>query len=205
MCVPPRPCHESVSLPFWAEDVRPRDVLVASSRIGIGPTKLQVLHASCHSFSFTSFTPFLLSVPYSPSLSLSPKFHWTLGSPHCCQEPGKSFKRIAKPPDPGSKFRVNQGCGSGFPTTAPHQRRGDPRVCCEYGNAKVPGAANGNAAAGGEAGQRALRPGSRQATGVPSAFRRSPDGSTADSDKGSAPRTFPSLGKLVLGWKMIKQ
>lgn len=43
-------------------------------------------------------------------LSLSLKFPWILGSPHCCWEPQKASKRKRSPLLVALKFRVDQGC-----------------------------------------------------------------------------------------------
>lgn len=71
----------------------------------------------------------------------------------------EKLQKNSEAPGPGSKFRINQRlpvfqaeARVWLSMTAPHRRKGYPGVCCKDGNAKVPGATNRNAAAGGEAG-----------------------------------------------------
>lgn len=135
--------------------------------MGLEPrsTIFELLHASYHLFPFIfySVSPFFpLFHSHPPLLSLSPKFHWILGSAHRSQEPGVAFERETKPLDNDSKFRINQGCscsrrkqGSNFAVTALKLEKGPPQgAVCKYGNVMVPVAANENTAVSGEASQQ---------------------------------------------------
>lgn len=107
---------------------------------------------------------FTHSLSLFPSFTLTltltqPRFHYFQNSLEFLALPLFSgswddFKRVAKPLDSESKFRMNQCCsccrwkqGSDFAAAALQLEGGLPRESvCKYGNLMVPGAANKNAA-----------------------------------------------------------